>query len=653
MTEVTNLYTRLSTGNELLSLPEISTATAGVLSAGFIYSSFRACIELHGSAEHPFLRPTVEVEGRELFEGGINSELLSYWVPRFEVTRSGIRASSTVFAPLDRRGFVCVLEFENVSENDLEVKAGWRTCWESTFHAAKLPKLMAGAKHARISKWRQGVPVVEYRGHTPLFAVAMVTGELVPVDLRSAITPEAPAWSDEEVRAPAGRPLFCDAVGCWTLKPGEKRVFPLYMGIGMEEVSAIASAQELKLHGWERMLAGLTSWLDARTIDCEDDDIKRIINMNSFYNYFYCQAIALDTEELVVMSARSARSDRCASYNDRDALMWSLPAVLQVNWSQARALLLHGLTAQLPNLGIRSRCISGIVLEPGLQLDQLCAPLQALHAYVQLTGDMSVLFDRRVQNGINSLQQTLAAQRHQDVELFETLLLPSGEPSTLPYVCYSNVIVWRALRDACWMYDLIRDLDRSLEARSLADKIRSAVMANLVVEGPFGRQFARAVDLEGNFELGDDPGGSLQMLPYLGFCSHEDRVYRNTIKWINSEHNPRFEEWAWNRSEHGNRSVLAAINDLLAGRKEAALDFIKSSNMDSGIACETVDGRTGEAIDGKGYASAAGYLAHGLRIALNLELPEKAAVTQQRRPGEVLYQPPPPEASPRPKKARL
>ena len=52
-----------------------------------------------------------------------------------------------------------------------------------------------------------------------------------------------------------------------------------------------------------------------------------------------------------------------------------------------------------------------------MALDQICAPIRALSNYVQLTGDDSILFDRRVQAGINNIQQILAAQRHPEAAL--------------------------------------------------------------------------------------------------------------------------------------------------------------------------------------------------------------------------------------------
>lgn len=637
---------RLSTGNEYISIPDVNASTGGIQDIGFLYNTFRANIELHGSDDKPLLGPVVEVGGENIFADGVESELTSYWVPRFVAKSRGITATSTIITPLDRRGFICVLSIENGAGVQASINAGWRGCWQSTYHAAKLSKMMAGIKHAGMSSWMQGVPVIEYRGHTPLFAMALVADEAMSACIHdSSEDAEITEWAGDGVSAKPGEPVHYALMNEYTLAPGEKKTIAVYVGVGLEEVSAIASAQELRLQGWDRALSSLLKWLDKRTIECNDDQIKNLINVNSFYNYFYSQGIALDSEDLVVTVSRSSRNDSCAAYADREAVLWSLPAVLQINWTQARKMLIYAFTTQLPNVGIHSRYINGIALQPGLQLDQLCAPIKALHSYVQATGDLSVLFDRRVQAGVHIIQQTLAAQRHPDVALFETLLLPSGGPSKYPYVCYSNVLVWRILRDLTWLYDRIRDADRAVEADTLANRVKAAVMAHFVVDGPFGAMYARGVDLQGDYEIGDDPVGSLQMLVYHDFCTPDDPVYLNTIKWIHSAENKVNTDSAV--------SVPGIINDLLTGRKDEALSLLQRATLDDGLACESIDVKTGEAVSGKAFANCAGYLAFGLRSALDLAMPETAMVPQKRRPSEVLYEPPPPEASQITKKARL
>lgn len=645
---------RLSTGNEYISIPDITVATAGVEAVGFIHRAFRACIELHGSEEEPLLRPIVEVDGEQVHERSAGAELESYWIPQFTMRTEKASASACVFAPLERRGFVYLLTVENRSVGSVRVKAGWKGCWRSTYHTASLSKLMAGTKYGGPSSWCADVPVIEFRGNTPLFAMALVAPDTEPARMWSAsTTTDSPGWNPEGVSTPGATPIYYELTDEFVLEPGHTKMMPLYLGFGLEEVSAVSSARNLQLHGWERLLSNLRTWLEKHTIQADDPRLKQVMNVNSFYNYFFAQATALDSEELVVTSARSSRNLSCAAYRDRDAARWSLPAVLQIDATQARSMLIYAFTTQLANVGQRSRFVDGLVLEPGLQLDQLCAPIRALHTYVQSTDDMSVLFDRRVQAGINTVQQILGVQRHPDVPLFETLLLPSGEPSRYPYVCYSNVLAWRSLLDIGWLYDRIRDLDRTDEAMALANEVKAAVVSHFVVPGPYGDMFAMAVDLDGNFELGDDPEGSLQLLSFVGFCMPNDPVYRATVQWIHSEHNTARTS-STTAAEQGGvaLSLPGLISELLTDRKDQALRFLQGADLDDGLACGIVDAETGRALTGMASASCAGYLAYAMRLALNALPPQSAGARPQRSASETLYEPPP-EPSQNSKKARL
>jgi meiotically up-regulated gene 157 (Mug157) protein len=211
-------------------------------------------------------------------------------------------------------------------------------------------------------------------------------------------------------------------------------------------------------------------------------------------------------------------------------------------------------------------------------------------------------------------------------------------------VTYDNVLVWRALRDVAGIYDRIRDVDRTQETLEAANAVRKAVMSHCIVQGPFGEMFAWSVDLEGNYEIHDEPCGSLQMLCWYEFCSPDLPVYRNTVAWIHSKENPYsfetspFAEAASRRINHP--SILAVGNDLLAGNTESALDFLRRVRMDDLIACESVDENTGVASTGLAYASAAGYLSFALASALNLNT---EALTSPRRGAapEKLSIPPP------------
>lgn len=637
----------LSTGNEFVSLPNVSIINGGVDDIGFMHSSLRACVEMHGSDNFPLLKPVVRIDGEELFNKDIDAKLDSYWIPEFTVSSSIACVTHTVFAPLERRGFVSFITIRNVSETEINCEAGWQGCWEQSCRVANISKPINGSKHAFISSWRDGVPVLELRGQIAMFALALVCDTPTPVNF----------YDQDKKRSSDGfvtyeGSVYYDLIQKYTLEPGEEINIPLYVGLGTQEVSAIASAQEMKMQGWQRMLEHLKTWLAKHEIDTSDEYYKHLINVSSFYNYFYSQAITLDNEKFVLTSARSSANKFCASYRDSDAMTWSLPAVLQINWPQARKMLICAFTTQLPNVGVHSRFIDGTVLEPGIKLDHLCAPLRALYTYVELTGDKSILFDRRVQTGVNTIQQILAVQRHNKVALFETLLLPSGEPSKYPYVCYSNVLVWRALRDISHVYGLIRDLDRADEANKLAIKVKNAIMNNFIVGGPFGETFAKAIDLEGGYELGDDPVGSIQLMSHLGFCSPDDKVFNRTVAWINSEFNPFCEANDISDANGVELSVFRVINGLFTSHKNEALNFIRQVEFDNMIACSGVKDGKSRVVSSRAFATCAGYLSFALRFALNASSPENAAVKQLRRPSETLYQPPP-KTNQDTKKARL
>lgn len=636
---------RLSTGNEYISIPGITIASAGIDSVGFMHSGTRACIELRGSDTHPLLQPVVELDGKPLDTSRMQVDLVSHWIPRFVIPSPELTATATVFAPLDRRGFVYALELQNHTDAEISVHAGWRGCWRSSHHATKIARPIGGATYSNMTATAPCAPVIEFRGGTPLFAMALYPSECLPAQIwDSESETKITSRSEEALRTPAGSDVYYELLGDFVLGPSEKKSLALVVGIGLEEVSAVASARDISLQGWERMLSSLVVWLDNHSIETTDERLSSIMNVNSFYNYFYAQATTLDKEELVVASARSLRSDQCAAYRDRDAMRWTLPAVLQVNWAQARNMLIYAFTTQLPNVGVHSRFIDGMALEPGFALDQLCAPLRALQMYLQITGDMSILFDRRIQTGVNTIKDILMVQRNPHTMLFETLLSPSGELAKYPYFCFSNVLAWRIMLDLGALYDRIRDLDRVDEATAIANKLRVAIQKHFVVEGPLGSMFARSINLEGEFELGDDPCGSLKLLSYLGFCSPDDGIYKNTLAWINSEHNPDCA-----RKEI---SVPDLANDLLSGERENALDMLRRAELDEGIACYWIEAETGRAISGKANAACAGYLAFAIRFALNAFLPEAAAVQMNRRPTGTLYQPPP-EMDQQSKKARV
>ena len=100
------------------------------------------------------------------------------------------------------------------------------------------------------------------------------------------------------------------------------------------------------------------------------------------------------------MTSRSPRYYVSAAYWDRDSLLWAFPAILMADAAYAREILTYVFTRQIRNVGIHSRYIDGTVLEPGFELDELCAPVIALTRYTETTKDETLICEPFVKQGL-------------------------------------------------------------------------------------------------------------------------------------------------------------------------------------------------------------------------------------------------------------
>ena len=398
-------------------------------------------------------------------------------------------------------------------------------------------------------------------------------------------------------------------------KAGQEEEFTIFWGLGFEEVAAATSAKEQLRRGWDWLYRKTADWLDKRTVQLPTPELTEVYNVNQFFCLFYATGRTFDTEELVCATSRSTRYYVSAAYWDRDSLLWAFPTILRADAALAKEVLTYVFTRQRQNIGVHSRFIDGTMLEPGFELDELVAPVLALQAYLSKTRDEAFLQERFVQDGLSLILARLREARHPDTALYETFLQPTDDEIVHPYLTYDNVLVWRALQ-------LLADW-RPAQRGSLlaeADAVRAAIFTHCVKKDTDGQPyFAWSVDLAGHHDVYDEPPGSLQLLPYYGFCERTDVIWQNTVRMIRSAdykfsfagkpiaeigcpHAP----WPW---------VLSLCNSLLCGHAEQALRELTIMPMDNGIACESVDADTGECTTGSAFATCAGFLCHALLTA--------------------------------------
>lgn len=584
----------LPTGSEQVSLPRVNEINAGVEDLTFLHMASRGLIDLRGGQLEPLMRPFVEPQGVEAELGGFEWSRLGYWYPRFAARAGALGLEGVILAPVGERGFGYRLRLTNNGAETVEASFGLRGQTGSAWHCVNVDKPIEGALNCYVSGW-SGLPVFEQMCGVPLFALAPICeGEC-----RAEFEPAGEGWLwrlERTVR----------------LAPGESAEFTAWWGLGLEEVSAVTSARELQRRGWDWELRRSLAWLVQRSLDLGDEALTRLYNTNLFFCIFFSTGRTLDTEELVLVTSRSPRYYVSAAYWDRDSLLWSFPAVLDADAALAREMLGYVFGRQRRNIGVHSRFIDGTVLEPGFELDELMAPVLALERYVDATGDRSVLADPDVLRGIDGILKKLDAERAEDCELYETFLQPTDDERVYPYITYDNVLVWRALRALGRLFERPELTER-------AERVRRAIYDNCIFDGAF----AWSVDLAGGHDVYDEPPGSLLLLPYYGFCAWDDPVYLKTAEMIRSpDYTYSFAgcEIAEIGCPHAPHPWLLSIgNSLLCGRSSEALEHLRRTRLDNGIACESVDEHTGECTTGEAFATCAGFICHALRRAIGGE----------------------------------
>ncbi len=598
----------LPTGNETISIPTLSEQTAGIEDITFLHMASRGLIEIRGSEKLPLILPFVRADEQEIPLSGFLWERLAFWIPRFTVQAGPFSLEGTILPPTGERGFAYRMVLCNRDSQSHRADFGLTGCWDCAWHCVNENKPIDGSMHCYPSAWNNSL-VFDLRCGTPLFAFAPMSDD---PDCRSSFQPLAKDPADMHSQGYSYR-LSHSAV----LEPGESRETVIYWGFGFEEVAAATSAKEMLRQGYSWEEENTLRRLRQMALHIADPKLSEVYHTNLYFCLFFSTGITLDTEELVLVTSRSPRYYVSAAYWDRDSLFWSFPAILRADPRLARRMLAYVFGRQRRNIGIHSRYIDGTVLEPGFELDELMAPVIALGRYTEATGDRSLWEEDNVRRGLAEILDKLETRRHPDIRLYSTFLQPTDDEHVYPYLTYDNVLVWLAYRTLALFSD---SESRRREFGEAAAQVKNAVYAHCVRTGAQGPYFAWSVDLKGNHDVYDEPPGSLQLLPYLGFCSPQEPVYENTVRQIRSAAYPYsfagcpIAEIGCPHAPHP--WLLSVANSLLCGRVEPSLAILKKAPMDNGIVCESIDENTGVCTTGEAFATCAGFVCHAIWWAL-------------------------------------
>ncbi len=586
------------TGNEYVSLPAIREQDGAIEGLSCLYMQVKGMLELKGKDR--FLQPFFSVNGEKQLLCP-RWERSHYWIPSFCTEGKGASLCCTYLTPVGERGFGMRLKVQNRAAQALQVKTGVEGEWTKTLHTVNESLELTEGMSLRESGWNN-MFICQQTPGTPLIAFAPIVEDHQPF---SEIDQGA-VWQLE------GRGYTIAKEQ--RLQPGEEMQLDIFFGIGYEGVAAATSAKEMLRQGFDTLLSRTEMWLEKREKKTADAVIGERLNTNLFYAFFFASGRTVDTEELCMMTSRSPRYYVSAAYWDRDSLLWAFPAIVEADHKYARELLLSIFRRQGRNFGVHSRYIDGTVLEPGFEMDELCAPVIALDRYVQVSGDKGLLHHPGILEGLYGILEKMMDKKHEEIALFSTFLQPTDDMHNFPYLTYDNVLVWKALR--CLGHWLERE-----DLLLLSQQVKEAIETHCVFEHMGKKVFAWSVDLQGKWDIYDEPPGSLQLLPFYGFCGMEDEVWQNTMALIRNKEYPlsfsghKIAEIGCKHAPHP--WILSICNSLLSGHREEALAHLQYTRMDNGIACESVDEDTGECTTGAAFATCAGFLAYALSRALN------------------------------------
>ena len=582
----------IPTGNLQVSLPSIDRRDAGVYAVGALLMSAKGLVEVAGdeAARRPLLVPLLEQGGQALELHDLVWERMGGWLPRFTARAGELTVAGTICPPPGEKGFVYQLELQ--AEMPVELEVGLQGWWRGVDYAVFRRRPAEAVLRLGYDAWTRSL-VGEAAAGTPLVGWGL-----------QAEFEAAPQVEGTHFR--------------WTrpvrLAAGERLTLNFYCALNLESDGARTGALHLRRRGAAALLEASLAWLAAHRRPLPDTLLERVLNENLFFNYFFAQGDCLDTGELALVTSRSPAYYVSAAYWARDALLWSFPALLLVDPDRARRALSAAWTRYLPHTAEHALYINGQNLYPGFELDQACAPLLAIGHYLEATGDWTGVLNLVTPEALRRLQAQLQAQYAPVTGLYATFLTPHDDPVDFPFLIYDNVLVWRTLNILADLWNrrggrwLVPDLRRQ------AKKLKQAILARGVVTGPFGPQFTGAVDAGGREQRVDLPGASWSLFPFYRFCTLDDPVYLNSLKWVASEHNPhRYPgRYGGAGAEHFPfPSSFDLANRLLRG-DPSAREALRSLPLDQGLCCESFDPQTGVVRTGAAFATMAGFLAYSL-----------------------------------------
>ena len=217
-------------------------------------------------------------------------------------------------------------------------------------------------------------------------------------------------------------------------------------------------------------------------------------------------------------------------------------------------------------------------MKPGVherkwEIDSLCYVMRLSYHYWKTTGDASI-FDEDWKNAMLLILKTFREQQRKENKgsykfqrgngnpldtqfgggygnpthkngLIHSMFRPSDDATFYPFLISSNMFAVVSLRQISEIFKTIfSSLNVDNQFIELANEVDEAIKNYAIFERKdFGKIYALEIDGFGNALFMDDANvPNLLSIPYLGYTSYHDEIYKNTRKFSLSTANPWFNE---------------------------------------------------------------------------------------------------------------
>jgi hypothetical protein len=596
------------TGNDYVSIPAIGT-DGSIPGISILHGRLAGLIEWHGAADDPLLRLRLAVDGRDMDMGTVRWRRVDRWIPVFTVTApDGMTISGTYCAPVGypaARGFYIRLDIDNRSgrtcrvEARLDVVFGGARLWVAT------PRPVTGGDALSVDD--DGRALVLECGGGAVAALAIGGGTDAAIEIDSTPAPVAGMIAG---KSPPGRAVLSQSA---EIRPHTRNGLTFSVGAGRDRDGARAALDGLRRTPGEQWLRQARLELSHTLRSAQDHRWAEPLNRNLLFNRYFSVGRGIDDDRLYVLRSRSTRCPRPALLNEREALFWTLPALILADPGIAREAMFRVFELASERSGEYARYIDGGAFDSGFVLEHMLLHSWAVDRYVRQTGDDVVLDDPLVRHIVHETDTAAFMRLHPEHMLAATELLPSGNVTDYAYATTANALLW-CFCDLLGRLPSANGEDLPPRLLGAAPEVAAAVWQHCTTDIGGDAVLVSSTGLDGAAAVYDDPSFSIALLPFLGFCTDTDPVWRATVEFLRSSRYPLWKPGAVpgiaDRSDPGRARTSALCADVLANLPGARERLLKLQ-LPGGVAAGAYDVETGACSDPYD-AALAGFLAWSL-----------------------------------------